>query len=512
MKKIMNRKSFYLFYCFILAFAYLLFTSKNSFLYAFNEWGDANSFFTVGKSMFRGVIPYRDLFEQKGLLLYVIYGFGSLLSATTFHGVFILEVLFFGIFLYYTHKTINLFLNEKYSLLLLPILTFFILTSLSFSTGGSAEEFCLPMFAYSFYSFFKYFKFNLLSKKFFFYNGIMAGIVFMIKYSMLGFWFGFIFFIVLHLLVNKQVKESFIVVVYFLLGMFIPFGLCSIYLLFHNAFTDFIDCYFIANIKYYSESFHLLFRLRYIAIILAVVVYNSHFIVKYLFMWLGVFLIPIKLNRYAKVSVLLLFILSHIGIYWGLKEFPYYFLPMYIFLLIPLIGICIFLKSIYNLLKDKLNWSFSFSNKYLNYTFFSIFFVFMLVVSYLSVSYKNDLGKSRGDIFQYQFAQYIKEYDNPTLLNVGGLDMGVYTTTNIIPTTRFFHLMNFDYNLFPNNLDSLRDSVENKEIQFIVYTTYPNLENVDYDFSDYELVYKVRHQYENLEKETYLFQLRDNNE
>ena len=109
----------FFFFC---AFLILLFTSKNSFLFKLNDWVDANAFYTVGKGMMNGVIPYRDLFEQKGPLLYVIYGIGYLFSPTTFHGVFILEVLFFTVFLYYIHKIICMFFeNKKYSLIIVPI-------------------------------------------------------------------------------------------------------------------------------------------------------------------------------------------------------------------------------------------------------------------------------------------------------------------------------------------------------------------------------------------------------
>ena len=54
-------------FCFCLSFVILSLTSKCSFLYPFNDWVDANAFFTVGKSMMRGIVPYKDLFEQKGI-------------------------------------------------------------------------------------------------------------------------------------------------------------------------------------------------------------------------------------------------------------------------------------------------------------------------------------------------------------------------------------------------------------------------------------------------------------
>ena len=114
--------------CVFISTIFLLICSKNSPLYIMNDWVDANAFFTVGKSMMRGLIPYRDLFEQKGPLLYLIYGIGSLISYNSFTGVFILEVISFSIFLYYIEKIAALFMETKKSILTLPIITFGIVT------------------------------------------------------------------------------------------------------------------------------------------------------------------------------------------------------------------------------------------------------------------------------------------------------------------------------------------------------------------------------------------------
>jgi ABC-type microcin C transport system permease subunit YejB len=85
-------------FCFVTSFLLILINSKSSPLYPFNDWVDANAFFTMGKGLFNGKILYQDLFEQKGPLLYLIYGFGYLFSNTTFLGIFLIEVIFFTFF------------------------------------------------------------------------------------------------------------------------------------------------------------------------------------------------------------------------------------------------------------------------------------------------------------------------------------------------------------------------------------------------------------------------------
>ena len=64
--------------------------SRCSPLYPFNNWNDANCFFTTGKAMFSGKVVYRDIYEQKGILLYFLYGLCYLVSNKTFLGVYIL--------------------------------------------------------------------------------------------------------------------------------------------------------------------------------------------------------------------------------------------------------------------------------------------------------------------------------------------------------------------------------------------------------------------------------------
>ena len=86
--------------CLLVSFATLAVCTRSSFLYPLNDWVDSNCYFTVGKSMFNGKVVYRDIYEQKGVLLYFIHGIAYLISNTTFFGVFIFEVIFFAAFLY----------------------------------------------------------------------------------------------------------------------------------------------------------------------------------------------------------------------------------------------------------------------------------------------------------------------------------------------------------------------------------------------------------------------------
>lgn len=505
MKKI---KSFCIKYKFqlfslLVAFTILLFTSKNSFLYPFNDWVDANAFFTVGKSMMNGVVPYRDLFEQKGLLLYLIYGIGYLLSNNTFYGVFILEIISFTIFLYYSHKIFSMYLDEKYSFILLPILSFIITTSYSFAQGGSCEEFCLPFFGISLYYFIKHFKDRELTDKEIYINGLMAGLVLLMKYTMLGFWIGFVLFIFIDLLKKKKTKIAFMFCVKFLVGMFIPFAIALLYLLFTGGIKAFFEDYFIINMTAYQsgQKYNIIQRIYRIgrASFIAIRQNGKALIIAIASMPVLVWFIKDK-NKYFKMCLIGLMLFSLFFIYWGLRLFRYYLLPVSIFTIISMIG-CVSLIKKYS---DR------FINKKYMYFVFSFIFVISALFSFMKAQFRDDLLKSRNEYFQYKYADYINKYENPTLLNMGFLDVGVYTVGKIIPNTKHFEKQNISYENYPDNIDSLNNSAANKETMFIVYiasdesTKIPNVVTDNYD-----LVYKDKYEYEQSTFFAYLYQLKE---
>ena len=135
----MNKKILVYFFCAIVSFLILLIGSKSSFLYPLNGWPDVNIFFTLGKGMVHGKVPYVDLIDQKGPYLYAISGLAYLLSRESFLGFFVLEMISIYFFLLYSWKIIGLYVNGK-ALWVLPILAAGIVSAKSFVHGGSIEE------------------------------------------------------------------------------------------------------------------------------------------------------------------------------------------------------------------------------------------------------------------------------------------------------------------------------------------------------------------------------------
>ena len=78
-------------FSFLVSTLFLLVCTKSSPLYPMNDWVDVHCFFTMGKSILNGIVPYAELYEQKGPVLYFMYAIAALISDRSFIGVFLLE-------------------------------------------------------------------------------------------------------------------------------------------------------------------------------------------------------------------------------------------------------------------------------------------------------------------------------------------------------------------------------------------------------------------------------------
>lgn len=500
------KKNRFIIFSFVLSFVVLLFSSKNSFLYKFNDWVDANAFFTVGKSMFNGVVPYKDIFEQKGLLLYFIYGIGYLFSHKSFYGVFILEVVSFGIFLYYVHRSFSMFYNKKYSYFLLPIMSIMLVTSSTFVHGGSCEEFCLPFFSISLYYFIKYFKYGLNTKEIII-NGVMAGLVFMMKYTLLGFWIGFVFLIFINYLFKNELKKSIMFCIEFLIGMLMPIMVGLFYLFVNHAVNDFFNVYFVINMSSYVRGQDFTVIQRVIKVVIHLfelfnIVIKKKIVILPLIIFLIFFIVFGKYrDKILKNNLIVILLFMIFFTFWGLRVYIYYFLPiLFLGLFVFDIYFLSFFEKYINNLIDK---------KVMSFVFIIIFLVIPIVV-YINANYRMDMKKTKDDYFQYKYANYINKYEHPTLLNAGFLDVGVFTTSGIIPSTKYFELLNIPYESFSENADKIDEYIRNKEVGFIVYSKIGNnIQAPDFFYKNYKEIYKDIYVFENIEYTAFLFELKD---
>lgn len=167
--------------------------SKSSPLYAFNDWMDANIFFTMGRSMLGGRVLYRDVFDHKGPVLYLLYGLAGLVGGTDFRGVLVLEIIAMTSFLYTGLRTAELLAGRRLSVWWMALPAAGMAASRAFSHGGSAEELLLPFLAAALFSLVRALH-SLGAKplRAVCVQGLLAGCALWLKYTVLGFYLAWV--------------------------------------------------------------------------------------------------------------------------------------------------------------------------------------------------------------------------------------------------------------------------------------------------------------------------------
>ena len=296
----------------------------------------------MGKGMMNGKVLYRDLFEQKGPLLYFVHGMAYLISNTSFLGVYMLEVAAVSFFLYFSHKMIALYLDTKYSIIALPLIAAVVLNMRSFAHGDSAEELSLPLIAYSLYSLLRYFARRYpepIGYRTVLINGIIAGCILWIKFSLLGFWLGWIAAVLLYALKQRRFGRGLRESLAFLGGMSLPTIPWIVYFGANHSIGTWLHSYLYINVFYYPSDLTVLGRIK---SMMVASLYNSGKSIVFgslLFIGLVAFIVSSRFIRSAfhRSTLLLCLILMLFGIYGGGRVYVYYFL---IFAPFGVLGIC----------------------------------------------------------------------------------------------------------------------------------------------------------------------------
>ena len=424
--------------CYLTAAGFLLlfFASRSSFLYPCNDWNDANSYFSVGKALFHGKMPYRDVFDQKGMYLYFLYGLAYLVSHTTFAGVFVLEGIFAAFDLFGICRILMLYVKRSTALVLSPLVLAVIVSSRSFYWGGSAEEICFPFLVWGLYLVLDYFENRYpgeaMDTRRIFVGGLLAGMVANIKFTVLGFFFAWMMCVFFSFIVRKDlaggIKGCFI----FLWGMALPFVPWLIYFAVNHGLYDWYWGYVYINVFVYSNlngEGPTLYERVYTLVKLLYWVIRTN-IIYFIFIIPGMIwgIMGKKKKWLERFLLLSLAFFLFLGIYVGGSELPYYALPLAAFTVLG-----------FALLGRILEWFAKDVDTKRAIVLGSLCSVLLGV----GIIWTNSMNiphrlEKKEDIFLYQFKKIVEETPEPTLLNIGCLDAGLYTVCDIVPTCRWF--------------------------------------------------------------------------
>ncbi len=425
--------SFELLVCLFTAVGVIAVCSKSSPLYPFNDWVDSNCFFTVGKSMLSGVVPYKDLVEQKGPLLYMLHTIAAAISYETFLGVYIIEVIAAFSFLVICRKIFKLF-NPDASVFWLPLMAAAIYSANHFCHGDSAEELCMPLLVYSLYVGLK----AIINKQeISFWEGFLIGVtsacVLWIKYTFLGIYIGWIFGFAIIKIMEKRFISVLKLIPSILLGIVTLTLPIFIYFIKNNALSDLFTVYFYNNIFIYPSNIQGTFLVKSIKSVL--IGFGS--LIKnnlYVFILIAFGMLCILASKRIKESVFLFSSLAFlfIFVYIGGVKFSYYSMILSVFIPFGFIVLSNFINDIF---KSKQNKN----------VIKAVACCISLILTVLICFTNNNvymLKVKKQELPQYQFAEIILKEENPTLLNYGFLDGGFYTTTGIVPNCPYFCTLN----------------------------------------------------------------------
>ncbi|WP_163273379.1 glycosyltransferase family 39 protein [Dysgonomonas sp. 511] len=478
---------------FALSFIVLFFCSQCSPLYLFNDWGDPNIYFSIGKGMFNGKVIYKDLFDHKGPLIFLIYGLGYLISHTTFWGVYIFESLFLFVNLLFAYKIAKLFLDKDKSLLVSLLYLFFFLCRTK--QGGSADELITPCLMVSLYYTLRYCTNRQKSEsrlnRHFAIHGVMFGIVFFVKLSICTFWPPLLAIPVLYLLKEHKYKKLLSASLFFVYGFLLVAIPVVAYFVCNSAFNDFKFAYFEFNSLYASASMGLHFdAFANIVARFLLRLISPDFYVYMLLLSMAFLLFSKKYicDILPKVCILLSFVLVYIIVTSGPFDMDYYYITLSVFSIIGFIHII-------GLADSKME-----KYKWLKPTA-------LTVVLFACIAFKGFFGQKAAcllrteecSFWQKDFAAIINTAPDAILIDLEH-ETGVNTIAGIVPAYKYFFHPNIHDDAFPQLKEYHINLVKDGKPDFVI----TNNKEFPYINENYHIAARHR-QYEGEEHFIYLF-------
>ena len=217
---------------------------------------DSSVFLYIGREMYNGAVPYRDLFDHKGVILYFIEYLGYLIGFGNKIGVWIIEVInIFITSLIFYH--IAAFFTKSKVVCYMSIFIVLQISSLPFiieEGGNLTEEYALPWIALSLYFVIRFFAKKDYRNWHIIAIGVSFTIVFFLRVNMVGLWAALLLVVVIYFIKNKRNIEILKCALLFISGCIIVLIPICIYLLQTNSLNDMINYYFVFNLQYTADQ------------------------------------------------------------------------------------------------------------------------------------------------------------------------------------------------------------------------------------------------------------------
>lgn len=207
---------------------------------------DSSVFRTVALMMDQGYAPYRDTFDHKGPLMYILNWLG--LQISYYRGIWVIEYITLFVTFAYMYKTIRLICTRlmSWGLLLVAVAALYP----QFEGGNLTEEYAMPFIAVSLYLFTKYLLTSHIHSLQVLLCGLCFGAVCLLRPNMVASWGVFAIVVLVKCLREKKYGEIGRFLLFFLIGIAIIVIPILAWLYAEGALGACIDDYILFNLRY----------------------------------------------------------------------------------------------------------------------------------------------------------------------------------------------------------------------------------------------------------------------
>ncbi len=425
--------------------------------------------------MVAGKVPYRDLFEQKGPIVYAVFAVACCFPNEQFV-VWLFEILCISLYLYFCYRIARKFLSPWLSLAVVPLMMMVLSTNYARGLDGACvEEYCLPIFAYGLLCFLDF----IMDQRAATWRrslaiGICLGVLFWVKFSL---WEFFLLPMLIWLIINL-VHRKFTAVVrsgFIMLGgvLLVTIPIVIAYAAV-GALDDLFQVYFKINLFNYtgeSETGAVMSG-DYIHLDLNPV---EQFLMSFFFsgiyyaltMIFGLIYFAVKYWRQKSGWLLLIAVLPTgilIGCFCG---HWYYYIPMFAYAVLGIIFAIQLVSRLFQAVELKIQ------RRWIS----GLILVLVAVVSCLmalpAVRNTSEINRPREDYAPLVVADMLTEYNQTaeqpaTLFCYRMYDWGFYNAASIVPTMRFYAENVFTKDAFPEMFDAFDTTIRQQTCDFVI--------------------------------------------
>lgn len=236
--------------CLVAVTAFAFLTKSPIHIWRHEECGtDSSVFQTIAFMMEHGFMPYRDSFDHKGPLLYLINYVGRQIAP--YRGVWLIEYGFMVSLLFALYKIARLKCGKFLSCV--SVLTASALLDSVFDEGNLTEEYAMLFIAIAIYIFLDYFINGKINRIRLFLCGFCFGAVFMLRPNMISLWIVFCLAVFAACLLRGNGKVLLPYLMHFFAGTVGIIGPAAVWMFITGILDECIQSYLIFNFLYCSE-------------------------------------------------------------------------------------------------------------------------------------------------------------------------------------------------------------------------------------------------------------------